>query len=217
MSTPQYIYVMKDLRKVVPPNREVLKGIWLSFFPGAKIGVVGANGSGKSSLLRIMAGVDTAFQGEAWPARGTRVGYLPQEPRLEAQLNVRENVELAVAPVRALLRRFDDINQRFAEPMTDEAMSALLEEQARVQDQIDAAGAWEIDLRIEIAPPAAGEYRRRHLVGRRAAPRRALPRAAGGAGPAPARRADEPPGCGVRGLARASSRRVQGDGRGHHA
>src|SRR4030065_679810 len=115
MSTPQYIYVMKDLRKVVPPNREGLKGIWLSFFPGAKIGVVGANGAGKSSLLRIMAGVDTNFLGEAWPAKGTRVGYLSQEPQLDSALDVRANVELAVAATRALLRRFDEINQRFAE------------------------------------------------------------------------------------------------------
>ena len=93
MNTPQYIYVMKDLRKVVPPNKEILKGIWLSFYPGAKIGVVGPNESGKSSLLRIMAGVDTNFQGEAWPAKGTRVGYLPQEPQLDERLDVRANVE----------------------------------------------------------------------------------------------------------------------------
>ncbi|MGD8277321.1 MAG: energy-dependent translational throttle protein EttA [Gemmatimonadota bacterium] len=154
MSTPQYIYVMKDLRKVVPPNREVLKGIWLSFFPGAKIGVVGPNGAGKSSLLRIMAGVDAEFQGEAWPAKGTRIGYLPQEPVLDPGLSVRENVELALAATRDLLRRFDEINARFAEPMSDEAMTALLEEQARVQDRIDAAGAWEIDRRLEIAMDA---------------------------------------------------------------
>jgi ATP-binding cassette ChvD family protein len=154
MSTPQYIYVMKDLRKVVPPNREVLKGIWLSFFPGAKIGVVGPNGAGKSSLLRIMAGVDPNFLGEAWPAKGTRVGYLSQEPQLDPALDVRANVELAVAATRALLRRFDEINQRFAEPMSDEAMAALIDEQARVQDRIDAAGAWELDRRIEIAMDA---------------------------------------------------------------
>ena len=154
MNTPQYIYVMKDLRKVVPPNREVLKGIWLSFFPGAKIGVVGPNGAGKSSLLRIMAGVDTDFQGEAWPAKGTRVGYLPQEPQLDPQLNVRGNVEEAVKPVRDLLRKFDEINLKFAEPMSDDEMTALLEEQASVQDAIDAAGAWDLDRKIDIAMEA---------------------------------------------------------------
>ena len=154
MNTPQYIYVMKDLRKVVPPNREVLKGIWLSFFPGAKIGVVGANGAGKSSLLRIMAAVDSDFQGEAWPAKGTRIGYLPQEPQLDPQLNVRGNVEAAVKPIRDLLHRFDEINLKFAEPMSDDAMSALLEDQARVQDAIDAAGAWDLDRKIEIAMDA---------------------------------------------------------------
>jgi ATP-binding cassette ChvD family protein len=154
MSTPQYIYVMKDLRKVVPPNREILKGIWLSFFPGAKIGVVGPNGSGKSSLLRIMAGVDTDFQGEAWPAKGTRVAYLAQEPQLDPQLNVRGNVEEAVKPVRELLRRFDEINMKFAEPMSDAEMTALLEEQARVQDAIELAGAWDLDRKIDIAMEA---------------------------------------------------------------
>ena len=154
MNTPQYIYVMKDLRKVVPPNREVLKGIWLSFFPGAKIGVVGPNGAGKSTLLRIMAGVDTDFQGEAWPAKGTRVGYLSQEPQLDPQLNVRGNVEEAVKPIRDLLRKFDEINARFAEPMTDDEMTALLDDQARTQDAIDAAGAWDLDRKIEIAMDA---------------------------------------------------------------
>ncbi|HUP88549.1 MAG TPA: ATP-binding cassette domain-containing protein, partial [Longimicrobiales bacterium] len=154
MNTPQYIYVMKDLRKVVPPNREVLKGIWLSFFPGAKIGVVGANGSGKSSLLRIMAGVDTDFIGEAWPAKGTRIGYLAQEPQLDPQLNVRGNVEEAVKPVRDLLRKFDEINAKFAEPMSDDEMTALLDEQAKTQDAIDAAGAWDLDRKIEIAMDA---------------------------------------------------------------
>ncbi|HEY8468129.1 MAG TPA: ATP-binding cassette domain-containing protein, partial [Longimicrobiales bacterium] len=113
MSTPQFIYVMKGLRKVVPPGREVLKGIWLSFYPGAKIGVVGPNGAGKSTLLRIMAGVDTDFQGEAWPAKGTRIGYLPQEPQLDPNLDVRGNVEQAVAYARDLLRRFDEVNAKF--------------------------------------------------------------------------------------------------------
>ncbi len=154
MNTPQYIYVMKDLRKVVPPNREVLKGIWLSFFPGAKIGVVGPNGAGKSSLLRIMAGVDTNFQGEAWPAKGTRIGYLPQEPQLDPALNVRGNVEEAVKHTRDLLRKFDEINMKFAEPMSDEEMTALIDEQARVQDAIEASGAWDLDRKIDIAMEA---------------------------------------------------------------
>ena len=154
MSTPQYIYVMKDLRRVVPPNREILKGIWLSFFPGAKIGVVGPNGSGKSSLLRIMAGVDTEFQGEAWPARGTRIGFVPQEPQLDPALDVRGNVELAVLPVRELLRRFDEVNLKFAEPMSDDEMQALIDEQARLQEAIETAGAWELDRKVEIAMDA---------------------------------------------------------------
>ena len=154
MSTPQYIFVMKDLRKVVPPNREILKGIWLSFFPGAKIGVVGPNGSGKSTLLRIMAGVDRDFQGEAWPAKGMRIAYLPQEPPLDHALDVRGNVELAVKPVRDLLHRFDQVNLRFGESLSDQEMAALIDEQARLQEAIDAAGAWELDRKIEIAMDA---------------------------------------------------------------
>jgi energy-dependent translational throttle protein EttA len=154
MNTPQYIYVMKDLRKVVPPNKEILKGIWLSFYPGAKIGVVGPNGAGKSSLLRIMAGVDTNFQGEAWPAKGTRVGYLAQEPQLDPALDVRANVEEAVKHTRDLLKKFDEINMKFAEPMSDDEMTALIDEQARVQDAIDASGAWDLDRKIDIAMEA---------------------------------------------------------------
>ncbi len=150
----QFIYVMKDLRKVVPPNREILKGIWLSFFPGAKIGVVGPNGSGKSSLLRIMAGEDRDFNGEAWAAEGTRISYLPQEPQLDPLLDVRGNVEEAVKSTRDLLRRFDEINARFAEISSDEEMMALLDEQAQVQDAIEAANAWDLDRKIEIAMEA---------------------------------------------------------------
>src|SRR5512138_863298 len=122
MAPPSFIYVMKDLRKVVPPSREILRGIWLSFYHGAKIGVLGANGAGKSSLLRIMAGVDHDFQGEAWAAKGTRVGYLAQEPQLDSTLDVRGNVELAVASQRKVLDRFNDISAKFAEPMDDDAM-----------------------------------------------------------------------------------------------
>ncbi|NNM32257.1 MAG: ATP-binding cassette domain-containing protein, partial [Gemmatimonadetes bacterium] len=154
MSTPQYIYVMKDLRKIVPPKREILKGIWLSFFPGAKIGVVGANGSGKSSLLRIMAGVDDDYQGEAWAAKGTRVGYLPQEPELDESLDVRGNVELGLAEIRDLMNRWDEVNARFAEPMSDDEMTALIDEQGKLQEEIDAKGAWELDRKVEIAMDA---------------------------------------------------------------
>ncbi|MBA2572571.1 MAG: energy-dependent translational throttle protein EttA [Gemmatimonadetes bacterium] len=154
MAGPEFIYVMKDLRKVVPPNREILKGIWLSFYPGAKIGVVGTNGSGKSSVLRIMAGVDKDFNGEAWAAEGTRIGYLPQEPELDPALDVRGNVEEAVRHQRDLMRRFDEINMKFAEPMSDDEMTALIDEQARVQDQIDAGNLWDLDRKIEIAMDA---------------------------------------------------------------
>ena len=145
---------MKDLRKVVPPSRIILDGIWLSFYPGAKIGVLGANGAGKSSLLRIMAGVDHDFQGEAWAAAGTRVGYLPQEPQLDPTKDVKGNVEEAVRDTRALLHRFEEISTRFAEPMSDDAMQKLLDEQAAVQERIDAVNAWELDRTVEIAMDA---------------------------------------------------------------
>ncbi len=151
---PQFIYVMKDLRKVVPPSREILRGIWLSFYPGAKIGVLGANGAGKSSLLRIMAGVDHEFQGEAWAHAGTRVGYLSQEPELDPRRDVKGNVEDAVRETRGLLKRFEEISMKFAEPMSDDAMQKLLDEQARVQERIDAVNAWELDRKIEIAMDA---------------------------------------------------------------
>ncbi|HEX6575449.1 MAG TPA: energy-dependent translational throttle protein EttA [Gemmatimonadaceae bacterium] len=151
---PQFIYVMKDLRKVVPPSREILRGIWLSFYPGAKIGVLGANGAGKSSLLKIMAGVDHDFQGEAWPHEGTRIGYLSQVPELDPSKDVRGNVEEAVASQRALLKQFEDISMKFAEPMSDDEMEKLLEKQGRVQEQIDAHNLWELDRKIEIAMDA---------------------------------------------------------------
>jgi len=151
---PQFIYVMKDLRKVVPPSREILRGIWLSFYPGAKIGVLGANGAGKSTLLRIMAGVDHDFQGEAWPHAGTRIGYLSQVPELDPSKNVLGNVEDAVAEQRGLLQQFEEISMKFAEPMSDDAMEKLLEKQGRVQEQIDAHNLWELDRKIEIAMDA---------------------------------------------------------------
>ncbi len=150
----QFIYVMKDLRKMYPPNREVLKGIWLSFYPGAKIGVLGGNGAGKSTLLKVMAGVITEFGGEAWPAKGTKVGYLSQEPQLDPNKDVLGNVEEGVAETRALLTRFDEINASFGEEMSSDAMDKLLAEQSRVQDAIDHANAWELDRTLEIAMDA---------------------------------------------------------------
>ncbi len=150
----QFIFTMKDLRKIVPPKREILKGIWLSFYPGAKIGVLGANGAGKSTLLRIMAGVDQDFLGEARPADGIRTGYLPQEPALDPDKDVRGNVEDGVAEVRGLLTRFDEINARLGEPIDPGEMDKLLEEQARVQDAIEAANGWDLDRTVEIAMDA---------------------------------------------------------------
>jgi ATP-binding cassette ChvD family protein len=149
---PQFIYVMKALRKVVPPGRVILDDIWLSFYPGAKIGVLGANGAGKSSLLRIMAGVDQDFQGEAWAAKGTKIGYLPQEPQLDATKDVRGNVEEAVAEQRRILARFEEISAAFAEPDAD--FEKLMEEQARVQERIDTLDLWNLDNKIQIAMEA---------------------------------------------------------------
>jgi ATP-binding cassette ChvD family protein len=143
---------MKALRKVVPPSRVILDDIWLSFYPGAKIGVLGANGAGKSSLLRIMAGVDQDFQGEAWAAKGTKIGYLPQEPQLDETRDVRGNVELAVAEQRRMLNRFEEISAAFAEPDAD--FDKLMEEQARVQERIDTLDLWNLDNKIQIAMEA---------------------------------------------------------------
>ena len=154
MPGPQYIFTMMDLRKVVPPQREVLKGINLAFFPGAKIGVIGANGAGKSSLLSIMAGVDHDFQGDARPADGIRVGYLPQEPVLDPAKDVRGNVEDGLAHIRDLLAEFERVSLQFAEPMTDDAMNALLETQGELQHQIEALDGWELDRKLDIAMDA---------------------------------------------------------------
>jgi sulfate-transporting ATPase len=149
----QYIYTMQNLRRVHPPNKEVLKGIYLSFFPGAKIGVLGNNGSGKSTLLRIMAGVDKDFFGDAKAADGIRIGYLPQEPQLDPTRNVLGNVEQAVAATKKLLTRFEEVNARFADAGPDE-MDKLLEEQSKLQDAIDASGGWDLDRTLEIAMDA---------------------------------------------------------------
>jgi len=150
----QYIYTMNRVAKVVPPKRFIIKDISLSFYPGAKIGVLGLNGAGKSTVLRIMAGLDSEFDGEARPQPGIKVGYLPQEPELDAEKDVRGNVEEGVAETMDLFSRFNDISMKFAEPMSDDEMNALLEEQGKLQDAIDSAGAWEIDRKLEIAADA---------------------------------------------------------------
>ncbi len=150
----EYAFVMKDLRKIVPPKREILRGIYLSFFHGAKIGVLGANGAGKSTLLRIMAGVDDDFLGEAFPAEGLRIGYLPQEPVLDPAKDVRGNVEEGVAETRALLTRFEAVSAKLGEPLAEAAMEKLLEEQASLQDRIDAVNAWDLDRTVELAMDA---------------------------------------------------------------
>jgi ATP-binding cassette ChvD family protein len=147
----QFIYTMNRVGKVVPPKRTILRDITLSFFPGAKIGVLGLNGSGKSTLLKIMAGADKDIEGEARPQAGIKVGYLPQEPELDETKTVREVVAEGVGDVQKLIDRFNAISDRFAEPMTDEAMNKLMEEQARMQDQIDAVGGWELERKLEIA------------------------------------------------------------------
>jgi ATP-binding cassette ChvD family protein len=154
MANYQYIYTMQNLRKVVPPSREILKGIYLSFFPGVKIGVLGSNGAGKSSLLKIMAGVDQDFIGQAKPADGIRIGFLPQEPTLDPTKDVRGNVEGAVAPIRQLVTDFETISHKFAEPLSDDEMNKLLEQQGDLQTRIDALGAWELDRKLDIAMDA---------------------------------------------------------------
>ena len=150
----QYIYTMNSVAKMVPPKQFIIRDISLSFFPGAKIGVLGINGSGKSTLLRIMAGLDKEFEGEARPQPGINIGYLPQEPELDEEKNVRENVETGVHETKSLLARFDEISMRFGESLTDDEMNALLEEQGKLQDAIDACGGWELDRKLDIAADA---------------------------------------------------------------
>jgi sulfate-transporting ATPase len=154
MPAYQYIYVMKGLTKIFPGGREIFKGITLSFYPGAKIGVLGVNGAGKSTLLKIMAGLDADFGGEAWPAEGVSVGYLPQEPHLDPDKTVIETVMEAVAPTKALLDRFNEISLALGEPLDDDEMSRLLEEQGELQEKIDAADGWDLDRTIDIAMDA---------------------------------------------------------------
>jgi ATP-binding cassette ChvD family protein len=151
MAAYQYVYVMKDVTKAFPGGREVFKGITLSFLPGVKIGVLGVNGAGKSTLLKIMAGIEKEYGGEAWAAEGVRVGYLQQEPQLDPTKNVGDNVAEAFATLKAALTRFNEISDRFALPMEDDEMNDLLAEQAKLQEDIDAADGWDLDRRIEIA------------------------------------------------------------------
>ncbi len=150
----QYIFTMNRVSKIVENQRFILKDISLSFYPGAKIGVIGLNGSGKSSLLKIMAGIDKQFEGEARPQPGTRIGYLPQEPQMDPNQTVREVVEEAVSEMKGLLARFDEISMKFAEPMNDDEMSKLLEEQGELQQEIEAGGGWDLDRQLEIAADA---------------------------------------------------------------
>jgi ATP-binding cassette ChvD family protein len=151
---PEFIFTMKGVGRVVPPKRQILKDIWLSFFHGAKIGVLGLNGAGKSSLLKIMAGLDTSFDGEAFPAKGTKVGFLPQEPQLDPAKDVIGNIEEGVAEAKGLIDRFNEVSDRFAEPLEPDEMEKLLAEQAKLQDRIDAAGAWELESKLELAMDA---------------------------------------------------------------
>jgi ATP-binding cassette ChvD family protein len=154
MAAYQYIYVMKQLSKTYPGGKEILKGLWLSFLPGAKIGVLGPNGAGKSTLLKIMAGLDTEFNGEAWAAEGAKVGYLEQEPRLDPAKNVLGNVMDGASEVKGLLDRFEAVSARFAEELTDDQMNDLIAEQAELQEKIDAANGWDLQRTVEIAMDA---------------------------------------------------------------
>ena len=150
----QYVYVMKGLGKTYPPDHTVLRDIWLSFLPGAKIGVLGLNGAGKSSLLKIMAGLDTSYVGEAFAGEGVTVGYLPQEPQLNPAKDVRGNVEEGVAEIKAILERYDAVNMKLGEDLSADQMEKVLDEQARLQDRIDATNAWDLDSRLELAMDA---------------------------------------------------------------
>ncbi|MDR1910674.1 MAG: energy-dependent translational throttle protein EttA [Holosporales bacterium] len=154
MATYQYIYVMKGVNKVYPGGRQTLKNVWLSFLPGAKIGIIGSNGAGKSTLLKIMAGIDNEIQGEAWAAHGVRVGYLPQEPQLDPSLNVQDNILSGLAETRQLLETFEHVSARFSEPLNDDEMAALIEEQANLQEKIDALDAWDLERKANIAMEA---------------------------------------------------------------
>ena len=218
MAAYQYIYMMKNLAKIYPGGREILKNITLAFLPGAKIGVLGINGAGKSTLLKIMAGIDNDIDGEAWAAQGVKVGYLPQEPQLDPAKDVLGNVMEGVGPAKALLDRFDEVSNQFADPDAD--MDTLLAEQAELQEKIDACNAWELERTIEIAMDALrcppGDADVADALRRRAPPRGAVPAAARQPRHAAAGRADQPSRRRIGGLAGAVPGRVQGHGRGRH-
>jgi len=150
----QYIYVMKALSKIFPGGKQVLKDVWLSFFPGAKIGIIGPNGSGKTTLLKIMAGIDPEYQGEAWAADGVKIGYLPQEPQLNSALDVLSNIKEGLGEITDVLKEYEEISMKFAEPMSDDEMNSLLARQGELQTKIDALDAWDLDRQIEIAMDA---------------------------------------------------------------
>ncbi len=197
MAAYQYIYVMKGLSKTYPGGRQVLKDIWLSFLPGAKIGVLGMNGAGKSTLLRVMAGEDHEFVGEAWAAEGIKIGFLKQEPALDTNRSIVDNVMDGVRETKAVLDRFNEVSAMFAEEMSDDAMNALIAEQARAagkdrRRQCLGARAHGRDRDGRAALPA-GRCRHQDAVRRRKAPRGAVPAAVVEAGYPPARRADQPP------------------------
>ncbi len=218
---PQFIYTMKGLGKVHPPDTRVLEDIWLSFYFGAKIGVLGLNGAGKSSLLKIMSGEDQSFLGEAFPGEGISIGFLHQEPRLDPTKTVLGNVEEGVAATKALLARYDEVNAKLGEDLSPDEMEKVLDEQSKIQDKIDASNAWDLDSRLELAmdalrlPPPDADVD--DAVGRRAPPRRAVPPAAAVARSAAARRADQPPRRRVGRLARALPQGLRRHRRRRHA
>ena len=214
MASYQYVFVMKGLTKIYPGGKKVLDNVWLSFYPGAKIGVLGPNGAGKSTLMKIMAGMDKDFNGEAWTAEGATVGYLSQEPQLDESKTVQENVMEALAGTKALLDRFEEVSMKLGEVEDPDEMTALIDEQAELQEKIEAADAWDLQRTVEIAmdalrcPPA--DSARHQAVGRRAPPRGAVQAAAPEARPAAAGRADQPSGRRIGGLAGAVPAGLQG-------
>ncbi len=204
---PEFIFTMQEVSRIHPPDKKVLENITLAFYPGAKIGVIGTNGSGKSSLIRIMAGVDTEFMGEAKPYPGTKIGYFAQEPDLGSARTVIDAVNEGVADIRGLISEFEAVSMKLGEPMSDDEMTKVLDKQAALQDKIDALDAWNLDQRLELAmdalrlPPADAEIAK--LSGGGKAARRAVSHPALAPGHALARRAHQPFGRRVRGLARA--------------
>ena len=204
MAGPQYVYVMKGLSKTYPGGKQVLKDIWLSFYPGAKIGIVGVNGAGKSTLMRIMAGLDPEYTGEAWAADGVRMGYLPQEPQLDPAKDVRGNVMEGVAKKKALVDRYNEIAANYSDETADEM--------GKLQDEIEAKGLWDLDSQVDQAMDALrcpeGDADVINALGRRAPPRGAVQAPARRARHSPARRADQPSRRGVGGVAGAHAARI---------